>query len=109
VQHRHGSTHNITPEPQEMPAVPGSPQARERILSGQDLTPERLADKFDEPTAGGASNITMSIAGTPARADEAARSTDPLSPRFQRFRASVRRDLENIRSGCPHCGGRKAA
>ncbi len=110
VQHRQGSTHNITPEPEAMPASTAVPRApAERVISGRDLTPERLADKFDEPTSGGASNITAEIAGTPARADDTAHSKDPLSPRFQRFRESIRRDLENIRRSCLQCSSRKVA
>ncbi len=108
VQHRVGSTHNITPEPDEMPAASVTGCEPERVIGARDLTPERLADKFDEPSAGGASNITQTIAGTPARSQEAARTNRPLSPRVQRFRESVQRDLENIRGGCPHCG-RKVA
>jgi len=97
VQHRRGSSHDITPEPDEMPGgttVAGSVPA--------DVTPQRLAGKFPDP-APSPSKITMTPA--PAfRAETAAHSATPFTSRWVGFEEAVRRDIENIRSSCVTCG-----
>lgn len=104
VQHRHGSSRDITPEPDEMP----SGGEGQRIVTGADLTPQRLAGKFPEaaPTP---AKITQSIAGTPIEASDAAHTAMPLSPRWERFRDHLRANIGQIRQQCSVCCERRAA
>jgi hypothetical protein len=97
VQHRKGSTHDITPEPDEMPAGTSSAGS-----ITEDVAPHRLAGKFPDP-ASGPSKITMTPEPA-ARIETAAHSAVPLSPRWLEFEESVRRDIENIRRSCTTCG-----
>ena len=105
VQHRRGSSRNITPEPDEMPPVPDK---QEMAISSADLFPQRLAGKFPDPAPNPA-KITETIAGTPLRAAEAAHEAIPLSPRWDRFRDLLRSEISDIRRQCPSCSGRRAA
>lgn len=104
VQHRHGSDHNITPEPGEMPVSAEADREASEIEANADVTPERLESKFPEAEEG-ARKITIEPAGTTARAEEAAYGTAPLSGRWSRFEEGVRRNQKDILSQCPMCCG----
>ena len=80
----------------------------QRVISGADLTPQRLAGKFPE-AAPNPAKISESIAGTPIAASDAAGTTMPLSPRWERFRDRLRRNVAGIRQQCPICYERRAA
>jgi hypothetical protein len=127
VQHRLGSTHNITPEASELPAAGGA--GEERQVSAADLSPERMTGKFagtnapmfnstpmPEPTR-------MRPAGTAARAEDAVQGSGmqprmreedmgrELPPRFNRFAEAVRSRRVEICGVCSACGddARRAA
>ena len=68
VMHREGSTHILTPEPEEMPATAGSGIDSE----GLNLTPNRIADKFSD-TGNDPNKTRMRPAGVAARAEDTAR------------------------------------
>lgn len=121
VSHRKDSTHIITPEPGEMPAVPAP--ARERELNAADLTPERLTDKFASPGSPMFNSTPlpeptrMRPAGTAARAEDAAQGAGmtpgswdenlsrELPPRFTRFAEAIHSRRSEICGGCATCGG----
>lgn len=70
VLHREMSPNTITPDPDEMPAVPSD-------VSG-DFTPERLSSTFTDP-APQASKLRMRPSGTAARAEDSRKPGDPLT------------------------------
>ncbi len=110
VQHRHGSDHNIAPEPDEMP--PSAGDGEERIVTGADLTPHRIAGKFPGdrgpmvvPGSPNTSEITLRPAGTSARAEDAAWGNVAPAPRWERFQEHVRSRLPELRNRCGACCG----
>lgn len=120
VQHRHGSTHNVTPEADVSPTPA---PARERQISAADLTPERLTGKFagsDAPMFNSAQHsepIRMRPAGTSARAEDAAQGAGMqprmwdedlsrrLPPRFTRFAEAMHSRRLEICGRCSVCAG----
>ncbi|ABF43658.1 PRC-barrel protein [Candidatus Koribacter versatilis Ellin345] len=68
VMHKEGSTHILTPEPSEMPPATGNMEA----LEGYNFTPQRIADKFSDPTPD-PNKTRMRPAGLAARAEDTAR------------------------------------
>lgn len=119
VQHRHGSTHNITPEASEMPAVSGGTAGNESI-NAADLTPERISGKFPSqppmftPTVPGRTGIHP--AGTIGHVEDARaggvlepRFRDEgfsrrLPPRFTRFENALHTRIREVRGKCNICG-----
>jgi sporulation protein YlmC with PRC-barrel domain len=99
VQHQHGSDRNITPAG----PVAGAGGAQ-REITGADVTPQRLADKFSDATPGG-QRTTLRPAGTAARAEEASAGTASLAPRWSNFRQRVRNDWSTSRKQCGRCAG----
>ncbi len=113
VQHQQGSDRNVTPE--EAPAAQAG-DARERIVTGADLTPRRIAGKF--PGAD-----TMVVPGNPDAGETTLRPTVdvegvnrfgkvPPNPRVREFEEGIRQELGEIRIGCKTCcptGGSRAA
>lgn len=65
VMHREGSTHIVTPEPEEMPLAYGDEEIRE----GYRFTPDRIADKFSD-TAPDPNKTRMRPAGLAAKAED---------------------------------------
>ena len=98
VQHRKGSTHDITPEPDEMP--PATTSSGGPIPA--DVTPHRIAGKFPDPAPNPSKVVLTPAAAVPA--EVAAHSAVPFSPRWVEFEESVRGDIENIRRSCTTCG-----
>jgi len=114
VLHREGSTHVITPGPDELPASGPS------LPDESALQPGRLSGVFTDP-APGASKSRMRPAGIAARAEDSAipgqafpediptkvedgaldsrRSTNRLSA----FEEQLRRDRKGITAHCPSC------
>jgi hypothetical protein len=78
------------------------------VITGADLTPQRLAGKFPE-VAPRSEKIAETVAGTPLRAADAASAGVPLSPRWDRFRSQFRTEVSEIRRQCPSCTGPRAA
>ncbi len=103
VQHREGTDRNITPAPSEISIEGGADLEEESEISMADLTPERLAGKFPGTYPEGG-KLTMRPAGTAARAEDAAHTIAGIGGRWSKFENNVRRNLDNIRSGCKDCG-----
>jgi len=104
VQHRHGSDHDITPEPGEMPVSAEADREASEIERSADVTPERIESKFPAAEEG-SGKIHMEPAGTTVRAENAAYGTAPLSGRWSRFEEEVRRNQKDILAQCPTCCG----
>ncbi len=102
IQHQHGSDRNITPAEPVMGGGAGG--GTEREISGADVTPQRLVDKFSDATPSG-QRVTLRPAGTAARAEDASAGTQPLAPRWSNFRDRVRQDWSNTRKRCGRCEG----
>jgi sporulation protein YlmC with PRC-barrel domain len=122
VLHKEGSTHTLTPEPDEMPAATGSGSIDE------EATPDRLADKFGSANAD-PSKLRMRPSGTAARVEDTKRpgiSQDAREagweqpevkrsltgevprenrhPRFQAFEDHLHRNRVDITASCRSCG-----
>jgi sporulation protein YlmC with PRC-barrel domain len=103
VQHQHGSDRNITPEEPAASRGMGSlVGGGERQVFAEDLTPQRIADKFSDPTPGG-QKVTLRPQGTTSRAEDAAYGTSQLSPRWSGFRDRVRQNWGATRKQCGRC------
>ena len=98
VQHRKGSSRDITPKPDEIAGGVSS--------SGggvpADVTPRRIAGKFPDPAPSPSKVVMTPASAFPA--EVAAHSATPLSPRWIGFEESVRSNIENIRRSCLTCG-----
>ena len=103
VQHRHGTDHDITPTPAEMPVSAEADREASEIESSEDLTPERLAGKFPGAEPGGG-KIRLEPPEA-ARVENAAYGTAPLSGRWARFEENIRQNQKDILSQCPTCCG----
>ncbi len=101
VEHRRGSDRLVTPEASEEPPATGS---RYRVTADE-LTPERLAGKYPD-TGADSAKLRMRPGGTPAHAEDEAH-TGLDSPSWTGFQNTIRRNLHQLREGCPTC--RKAA
>jgi sporulation protein YlmC with PRC-barrel domain len=106
VQHRHGSDRNITPaEPSGTASSSGSTGGTgERQVTGADLTPQRLANKFSDPTPSG-QKTTMRPQGTASRAEDASYGTSSLAPRWSGVVERVRGNWNTTRKQCSRCAG----
>ena len=104
VLHQHGSDHNITPAGPIAGSGQGSTGGSEREISAADVTPQRIVDKFNDPTPTG-QRTTLRPAGTAARAEDASAGTQSLAPRWSNFRDRVRNDWANTRKRCGRCEG----
>ena len=107
VQHRHGSDRDITPDEEPQPET--TEPTRERIVTGADLFPRRIAGKFPgvgrpmvTPSNPNADEITLE----PSR-EESDETTlfgsEPPSPRYHSFQENVRQNMEEIRLHCTTC------
>lgn len=103
VQHRHGSDHDITPAPAEMPVSASADREASEIEARGNVTPERLESKFPVAEEGGG-KIRMEPTAS-ARVENAAYGTAPLSGRWDRFQESVRENRKDILAQCPSCCG----
>ncbi len=110
VEHREGSDHFVTPGPLDMPPQPANTE-RKRIISGADLTPHRIRDKFSGPShpmslATTGEDYSPMTTWTPRTANA---SYHDISPRWTAFQASVKSHVDNIRGQCTACSANKAA
>jgi len=107
VQHRHGSDRNVTPE--GMPESGSSVEAGERIVTGADLTPRRIAGKFPgvgRPMVGTSNPNADETTLQPARdegEEESRFGSAPPSPRWHAFQQNIRENLNDIRAHCLTC------
>ncbi len=111
VKHREGSDHFITPGPSDMPPEPATTERKRRVVSGADLTPRRIRDKFSGPSHP-MSLATTGEAYSPMKTwtpRTANASYHDISPRWTAFQASVKSHLDHIRGQCPACSANKAA
>ncbi|HET6933548.1 MAG TPA: hypothetical protein VFI72_01840, partial [Candidatus Angelobacter sp.] len=100
VQHRHGSDRNITPD--EIPAERGSTnKTTASRITAADLFPERLSDKFSDPTPG-AHKITLRPHPV-ARVEEAAAGLNMLRPRWENLEGFLLRNRDSIAQKCDQC------
>lgn len=106
VMHQKGSANIITPE-----VVPAEGSG-ERTISGADLTPHRIADKFNQmgPMTNVSTNlsgqdVTLRPAGTASHAEGAAFNTWTRSDRLRNFQTSVRERMPELRKTCCFCPG----
>jgi len=106
VMHMKGSERMITPD---LGAAEG---AGERTITGADLTPRRIADKFAQtgPITTGTTNevardLTLRPAGTASNAENAAFGTWARSERFRSFQSSLRQRMPELRQTCCFCPG----
>lgn len=118
VEHRAGSTHNITPQPGEMaPGISGGGSIPESEI---EKSPRHIADRdpaestinvsqpFNTPTAAGLRHGEGDATYEPGK--QVSRPIDLGENRWSRFQQSVRRDRERIVGTCGICGGtRKVA
>ena len=104
VQHRHGSDRNITPPDDELePAgASGETSSGGSTVTAADLYPDRITDKFSDPTPSGG-KVTLRPAGTASRAEDASKGVALLKPRLDAFEALLRRNQVDIRAKCPQC------
>lgn len=108
VMHMAGSTHILEPED-----VPAEPPSGERIITGADLTPRRIVDKFSQPaemtnvsTNLSSTNTTLRPAGIASNAEDEVRGGWALrSERLQNFQQTIRRRMPELRTTCCLCPG----
>ncbi|MGH9522373.1 MAG: PRC-barrel domain-containing protein [Terriglobales bacterium] len=110
VMHQSGSTNiiapNVVPDNETAPAG-------ERIITGADLTPRRIADKFSQPaemtnisTNLSAPDTTLRPAGIASNAENEVRGGWAMrSERLQNFQRDVRRRVPELRTSCCLCPG----
>lgn len=106
VTHMKGST-NIITEPGTVAEGGG-----ERQITGADLTPQRIADKFGgtqpilaNTTSQSGHDVTLRPAGTTLNAGAAGTGTWQASERLTRFRGAMRQKLPELRKSCCFCPG----
>ena len=108
VMHQAGSANILVPDD-----VPAAPAGGERIVTGADLTPRRIVDKFSQPgpmtnfsTNLGNTNTTLRPAGIAANAEDEARGGWSMrSERLQKFQQNLRPRMPELRTACCFCGG----
>jgi PRC-barrel domain len=107
VMHMKGSERTIAPD--LGPASGGE----QRVISGADLTPKRISDKFAQAgpmtvpsTNQGRDDLTLRPSGTASHAESAAWGTWTRSERLRRFQNSMRNQMPRIRETCGVCCGR---
>lgn len=108
VMHMAGSTNIIEPAD-----IPPAPPTGERIITGADLTPHRIVDKFSQPgemtnvsTNLTGTNTTLRPAGIAANAeDEVSGGWAMRSERLQNFQQTIRNRMPDLRTACCFCGG----
>jgi hypothetical protein len=106
VMHQAGSTNIIAPDNE--PAATG-----ERIITGADLTPRRIIDKFSQEgdmlapsTNYSAHDTTLRPAGIASNAENEARGGWAMrSERLQNFQQNLRAHVPKLRSNCGMCPG----
>ena len=106
VMHQSGSTNIIAPENEPAPAG-------ERIVTGADLTPRRIVDKFSQPgemtnvsTNLVPPNTTLRPAGIASNAEDEARGGWAMrSERLQNFQRNLRQRVPELRVSCCLCPG----
>jgi len=109
VAHREGSDRLITPDEPVTESAEAIPAAnRDRIITGADLTPHRIAGKF--PGADPMVNPGTPDAGKETLHPTVDRSLDathfggaPPSPRWHSFQENIRHNLDDIRGHCSTC------
>ncbi len=106
VMHMKGSGRTITPD--IGPATGGG----ERVITGADLTPRRIVDKFAQggdmtvpSTNQGRDDLTLRPAGTASNAEAAAWGTWARSERLRGFQGAVRNQMPHLRQTCGVCRG----
>lgn len=106
VMHMKGSERMITPD------IGPAEGSGERTITGADLTPRRIADKFNQmgPMTNVSTNLsgqdlTLRPAGTASHAENAAFNTWQRSDRFRNFQTSVRNRMPELRTACCFCPG----
>ena len=107
VMHQAGSTNIITP------ADAGGAESGERIVTGADLTPRRIVDKFSQPgemtnvsTNLTAPNTTLRPSGIASNAEnEVAGGWAMRSERLQSFQQNLRQRVPELRTTCCLCPG----
>jgi hypothetical protein len=106
VMHQKGSANIITPE--SGPASGGS----ERVITGADLTPRRISDKFSgtgpmttHSTNEAGRDLTLRPTASASHEDNAAAGTWSRSERLRNFQNSIRGQRQNICTSCVTCGG----
>lgn len=106
VMHMKGSANMITPN------VGPAEGSGERTITGADLTPRRIADKFNQmgPMTNVSTNlsgqdVTLRPAGTASHAENAAFNTWTRSDRLRGFQGSVRQRMPELRKTCCFCPG----
>ena len=97
VEHRRGSDHLVTPEPEEEPPASGAPYR----VTAEDVTPTRLAGVFTD-TGNTSSKLRLRPAGTPEQAEDEAHSGLD-SPDWTGFQNIIRNNLSRFRVDCPRC------
>lgn len=107
VMHMKGSERTITPD------IGPASGGEQRIVTGADLTPRRIVDKFEQPgpmmvpsTNEGREDLTLRPAGTASSAENAAFGTWKRSERLRRFQGSLRMHMPKVRETCDVCCGR---
>jgi sporulation protein YlmC with PRC-barrel domain len=132
VQHQHGSSHNVTPAPDEL-TQPADEQLKppmgsmgedledirdtpphERRITAADLTPQRLQNKFPEPQP--SPSKTQLKPERPSREPGTATGSAGRleivrehSERWVRFEDLLRKNRVDIQAKCPACAPKKAA
>jgi sporulation protein YlmC with PRC-barrel domain len=106
VQHRKGSDLDITPDMEPESASPA--EAGERIVTGADLFPRRIAGKFPgaDPMVSPGNPDPGETTLQPAREQSGEASvfgSAPQSPRWHGFQENIRQNLEDIRARCITC------
>ena len=106
VMHMKGSDRMITPD---LGPATGS---EERIVTGADLTPRRIVDKFAQSgpmtvpsTNEGRDDLTLRPAGTASHAEQAAAGAWARSERLRGFQNSVRSQMPRLQQACGVCCG----
>jgi hypothetical protein len=106
VMHQVGSTNIIAPPDQ----AAGS---GERIVTGADLTPRRISDKFSQPgemtnisTNLSATNTTLRPSGIASNAENEVRGGWAMrSERLRSFQQNLRQRVPEVRKTCCFCAG----
>lgn len=106
VMHQAGSTNILVPETEAAPAG-------ERIITGADLTPHRIVDKFSQPgemtnisTNLSAPNTTLRPSGIASNAEnEVSGGWAMRSERLQSFQRDLRQRMPELRKTCCFCPG----